>query len=247
VNQTPSIQTTPRTLTAEPATDGVVEVWWAWVDRMPSASLLSLLDAGEQARAARFRAPVDRDRFVARRVLLRRVLGNRLGVPAADIELRVTAQGRLLLDPSWGVDFSTSHDEGLAVIALATGRRVGVDVERVRDLEDALDMAATHMTRREAAGLRSLPPASRSRAFLVLWTRKEAIVKALGAGLAIPLEGIETGVPAIAGVVRPGGVPGGGTWSLVDLEGLGDTHVGSVVVEGSGIRVRSMGELGIAP
>jgi 4'-phosphopantetheinyl transferase len=144
-----------------------VEVWSAWVDRVPpGAADLALLDGVERERAGRFRSRRDRDRFVARRAFHRRVLGGRLGVAPAAVELQVTPQGRPFLDPAWGIHFSTSHDDGLAVLAVTGGLRVGVDVERVREVDDALEVAATHMSGDEVAWLRSLPRGSRSRGFL---------------------------------------------------------------------------------
>jgi 4'-phosphopantetheinyl transferase len=166
-------------------------------------------------------------------------------VEPAAVELRVTPRGRPVLDPAWGLEFSTSNDDGLAVIAIAVGRRVGVDVERFRELDDALDLAAGYLHPSELASLRSRPAGARSRAFLELWTRKEALVKALGGGLSIPLDTFDASTEGAADVVHLIGAPGGASWTILALAGL-PSHVGSIAVEGPDASVQLMGALGVA-
>lgn len=234
--------TTPPRPPGDPFGDRTVEVWSAWVDRdAPDGAAMAMLDGAERSRAGRFHARRDRDRFVARRAFHRRVLGTRLGVEPAALELRVTPQGRPFLDAVWGIEFSTSHDDGLAVIAITTGPRVGVDVERVRLLDDALDVAATHMTANEVAWLRSLPPDSRSKGFLELWTRKEAVVKGLGVGLSMPLDAMDCATVDATGMGHPTSVPGA-SWSFQAIDGLAP-YVGYVAIEAPDVSVRRMGEL----
>ncbi len=225
--------------------DRTVEVWSAWVDRdPPDTATLAILDEAERARAGRFRARRDGDRFVARRAFYRRVLGARVGVAPAALGFRVTAHGRPFLDPARGIEVSTSHDDGLADIAITTGSRVGVDVERVRHLEDALDIAMTHLTTNEVRWLRSLPPYSRSNGFLELWTRKEAVVKGLGVGLAMPLASFDCAAVDATGLGHPISVPGG-PWSFRAIDGLG-SFLGCVAIEGPDVSIRLMGEPAIA-
>jgi 4'-phosphopantetheinyl transferase len=233
------MRTTRPPRSGDPAREGAVAVWSAWVDRLaPDDEALALLDPVVRARADRFHARLDRDRFVARRAFQRRVLGACLGIAPTDVAIHLTPGGRPSVDPSWGIDFSTSHDDGLAVIAVTSGGRVGVDIERVRHLPDALELAAAHMTPKETAWLRSRSPRTRSRTFLELWTRKEALVKALGTGLSVPLDGIDTMPGDSRGAIRPSGMPGDAAWSVVALDRPGDGgHVGSVAIEGSRVRV----------
>jgi 4'-phosphopantetheinyl transferase len=79
--------------------------------------------------------------------------------------------------------FSASRSDRCALVAVARGRDVGVDIERV-DTGRALETIADRLFPQEdAARLRALPPGERASAFFALWTRKEAVLKALGAGL----------------------------------------------------------------
>ena len=84
-----------------------------------------------------------------------------------------------------------SHSAELALVAIGRDVEMGVDVESVRAMHDADDIASRFFSAREAAQLRSLPDAVRNEAFFACWTRKEAYLKALGSGLAKPLDEFE--------------------------------------------------------
>jgi 4'-phosphopantetheinyl transferase len=176
--------------------DGV-DLWSARVDEQERiGELLGELDDDEQARASRFRFERDRARFVARRAFLRTVLAGHLGVPSATIRYRTSAGGRPELAPWRGIAFSTSHADGLAVVAVAREGLVGVDVERVRPIPGAAELARQFFTRSEHEYVASVPEAARSEAFLGLWTRKESYVKALGVGMSMPFDRFDVLDPA---------------------------------------------------
>ncbi len=69
------------------------------------------------------------------------------------------------------------------------GFELGVDVEAIRPLPDMQELAARFFSREEAEDLSGVAPALREEAFFAAWTRKEAYIKAVGAGLQIPLDG----------------------------------------------------------
>jgi 4'-phosphopantetheinyl transferase len=147
------------------------------------------LSPDERARAVRFRFDRDRRRFVACRVALRTILGRRLDVPASEVRFEYGAHGKpALARGADGLEFNVSHREDVAVIALTEGRRIGVDVEHLRKVEDAETLAARFFSSSEQESLRSVADSDRDEAFLACWTRKEAFVKALGEGLSLPLD-----------------------------------------------------------
>ncbi len=241
-------QPTPRTLVSSPAhgpsaTPGV-DLWMTWLDRPSSGDedALDLLDGRERARAERFHGTRDRARYVARHAWVRRIVSGYTGQAAAMVAITVTPAGRPGLDPSWGIDLGMSHSDGLALLAVTRAGRVGVDVERVRHLEDALELAGTHATRRESAELAAFPREARSHAFLRLWTRKEAVVKALGTGLVTPLDGFDTGTLAHDDPRRTAG-----SADLL-LEGLRlpDGFVGTVAVDAPTVALRYMRRSAVA-
>ena len=86
------------------------------------------------------------------------------------------------------IGFNCSHSNGLGLMAFAQDLPVGIDLERIRPMPDADDVAGRFFSPRESRALRSIPPQGRLAAFYQCWTAKEALVKALGHGLAMPLD-----------------------------------------------------------
>ena len=148
-----------------------------------SAPLAALLDPEERARAERLRREIDRRRATASLGLRRLVLGSRLGVRPETLHFTYGESGKPHLLGFAHISFSVSHSSNLIVIAVADGVRLGVDVERVRAL-DTERIARRFFAPDEANALAALPESDRPAAFFACWTRKEAIVKATGYGLA---------------------------------------------------------------
>lgn len=121
---------------------------------------------------------------------LRAVLAAYLGLPADRVVLAEGAYGRPVLagghDPS--LDFNWSHSGADALVAVGRHVAPGVDLECLRPRPRALAIAERYFSAEEAAALAALPPTARSAAFLELWTAKEAVLKALGRGLAFGLD-----------------------------------------------------------
>ncbi len=221
---------------------GRVDLWSAWIDGSDDhAPSLAILDEGERARAERFRFGRDRGRFIARRAFVRRVLAGYLDAEPATISIHTTARGKPELDASHGLCFNASHSDVLVVLAVTRGCRVGVDIERIRPLDDPIGLARGILTGSESARLAELPPAARSTFFLTLWTRKESVVKAIGDGLSIPLDSFDAGAVDPGGVGRPRGRSGDMPLAFVGLDGL-DGYLGAVTVEGASVDVRHRGQ-----
>jgi 4'-phosphopantetheinyl transferase len=166
-----------------------VHVWWsplpASANELPT--LQATLSADEQERAARFVFDRHRAEYVTARGLLRRLLGEYLGVPPHEVRFVYGSHGKPgLASPFHATDlrFNVSHTQGLAVMALARGRDLGVDVERERADIDLLGVAHQVFPESHVAALRRLPLEQRQPLFFTLWTLLEASVKATGAGLA---------------------------------------------------------------
>lgn len=154
-------------------------------------ALAELLSDDEQQRASRLVFQRDRARFIVARARLRQLLGARLGVSPASIEFSYGARGKPALAARFadcGVRFNLSHSEDVAVYGFAAGREVGVDVEAVRELPDADEIAARCFSVREYEAYLSLAPRDRPLGFFNCWTRKEAFIKAIGDGLSQSLE-----------------------------------------------------------
>ncbi len=176
---------------------GAVHVWWAQLDDV-GRSATDVLSPSEWARAERILAPSRRLRWAASRTLLRLLLGRYLGVEPGRVELETGPHGKpcLALDaglepgrpraagplaPDFG--FSLSHCRGTALLAVASERRVGVDLELPRALPRVSALARRAFGAERARELEDLPRPLREAAFLRLWTRLEAELKCAGTGL----------------------------------------------------------------
>lgn len=159
------------------------------------ARLGASLDGDERRRAAAFHAAADRDRFVARHGWLRLAAGRRLGCPPEQVPLVAPRDGKPWLRGTQ-LRFSVSRSAGAALIALSWSGEVGVDLEVLREEPDPLRFAARWFTPAERRAVQRAPADQRSRRCLELWTRKEAYLKATGAGLAISPRSVEVAAPA---------------------------------------------------
>jgi 4'-phosphopantetheinyl transferase len=189
----------------------------------------SVLDGAERDRAARFLRPVDRERYVASHAALRLILAGSLDLDPAEIRLVAGAAGKPEL-AGWSrgtLDFNLSHSGQRALVGLAQAAAIGVDVEMVRPIPDAMPIARAHFAADEAAALAALAPEDVLLAFFGLWTRKEAVVKALGAGLSLPLDRFSVTLPpAPPRLLR---IAAGGAWTLASVD-AGPDYAGTVAV-----------------
>lgn len=139
-----------------------------------------VLSAAERAEFGAIRARPARRARVTTRAALRRVLGDRLGCAAAEVPLGRTPAGKPTLERPASVQFSVSHTDARAAIAVAA-TPVGIDIER-RDPAAFREAAAVFLHAGELAALRHLDHAAGDDLLAALWTGKEAIAKALGTG-----------------------------------------------------------------
>ena len=172
---------------------GTVDVWWA--RRHDAADgHIALLDDTERQRWAGYRRDADRERFLAGCALAKMVIADSTGQRPGDVSFDRTCRncGRPHGKPALRggrLELSVAHSGDLVAVAVAAAP-VGVDVEqlegRTRPLGGDRDpdaLARLTLADTERAALAAVPPPGRARAFLVAWTRKEAVTKATGDGL----------------------------------------------------------------
>src|SRR5262245_157370 len=168
-----------------------VHCWCARLDVPPetSARLYATLGADEHDRSARFRFQRDRQHFIVSHGVLRDLLGRYLQIQPHRIRYDYGVFGKPELCPTFGggIQFSLSHADGLALIAIAAGSKVGVDLEGIQSQVDYMAIARQFFSTSETEELSALPSRSYAEAFISCWTKKEACLKACGGGLAIPL------------------------------------------------------------
>ncbi|MBI1293545.1 4'-phosphopantetheinyl transferase superfamily protein [bacterium] len=174
---------------------GPGEVYLAYLELLQPdevvAELEQTLSPEEMARAGRFHFAEDACRFVVRRGVLRHLLGGLIGVSPADVCFAFGPQGKPRLAPPYdrsGVHFNLSDSGDMALLAWTIGAEIGVDLEQIRPMPDALALAQRFFAKDEEAWLRQMPEDERDTAFFRCWTCKEAVVKAMGDGLTAPLQ-----------------------------------------------------------
>ncbi len=214
--------------------DDAILVWMAHVSaaRESLPFLEPCLDSHDLERAARFRMPEDRARFVLGRGLLRNFLGRYFQQTPESIELAYTARGRPILPQEETVQFSISHTHDLVAVALTAQAKVGIDLEHRHAAVDPDELAARIFSEKDLQAFQALAPHERLTAFLRAWTGKEAYLKARG-------EGIAEGLPEVSVSFRPEEAPfladtrdesAARTWRLHPLPVPAD-YIGSLACE----------------
>ena len=173
---------------------------------MPDAAALATLSADEIARGARFAFDGLRRRHLASHVALRAILAQQTGLPAAALVFGAGPFGKPFLQAPATCVFNMSHSDDVAVIAVApdapAGTEIGVDVEVLRPMRDAIALAERNFTAAEQRALLATPAELRDLAFMRGWTRKEACLKAIGSGLSIPPDAVDAGLQQEPAQVR---------------------------------------------
>ena len=137
-------------------------------------------------RARRFRFSKNRNEFILCRGTLRTLVAAYLGKKPAELSFSYSPEGKpslALAGAPTSLSFNVSHTDGMALFAFTLGRRIGVDVERVREDFASASIAERFFSRTEQRALQELPGELQQVAFFRCWTRKEAFVKAKGGGL----------------------------------------------------------------
>jgi 4'-phosphopantetheinyl transferase len=219
---------------------GHVAVWIARVSQARD-SLIFLepcLDSRDRERAARFRLPEDRARFVLGRGLLRKCLGHYLQLTPETIELAYTDRHRPIFPHDETVQFSISHSHDLVAFALTAGARVGIDLEYVQPKWDLPELAKRIFSEEELQTFQALPGHETPSAFFRAWTRKEAYLKARGEGITEGLRQISVpfGPEEIGSIRDTRDESAARTWRLLALPVPAD-YMGSLACDDAGKRL----------
>ncbi len=169
-----------------------VDVWFRATDALDKEAItaaVSLLSEEERAQYARFHFARDARDYAAAHALLRTVLSRDGDRGPGDWRFDKTPHGKpYLIDPGeFRGSFSLSHTHGMVACAVTEEGDIGVDVERVDRELNLEDIAGRFFAPAEARLLAQLDPDARRSRFFEFWTLKEALVKALGVGIATSL------------------------------------------------------------
>ena len=219
-----------------------IHVWKAPLDLELHAArrLEATLAPDERARAARFVFERDRNRFAAARGILRELLAKYLDRSPSEFHFKYGPQGKPFLSMNnilSPMQFNVSHSHGMALFAFSQARRLGVDVEKILPEFADEEIARRYFSASEVAELESLPAKSRTEAFFLCWTRKEAYVKARSQGLSISLASFS--VSLTPGHYAKLHSQDSDRWTLVSLR-PGRHYVGAMVAEGRDLILRQL-------
>ncbi len=212
-----------------------VDVWRILLNLQADSVKLaeSTLSADEAQRAARFHFPKDRDHFIVAHGILRQIIGCYLRRKPHELIFSVNQYGKPSLVDS-NLEFNLSHSGDFALLAITQERKIGVDVEHIRNDMELENIASRNFSEVEVSELLALPPAQREVGFFNCWTRKEAYIKAHGLGLSLPLDSFDLSLapdqPAILRATRPDPQEAA-RWTLRPLD-VASNYAGSLAVEG---------------
>lgn len=224
---------------------GTVDIWRIRTQLAPDQLALyeDVLSAAQRNRAARLKVREKRCQYIIAHGLTRRILGRALRVAPAAVEFCRGPKGKPYLGGAFAgraIQFNMTHTSHLALVAVTRDREVGIDIEHIRD-----DLAWEKLARRyfsplEVEAFEAQPEASRLRTFFVCWTRKEAVLKAIGTGLGGGLASFDVSVDPDAPPKLLANRWNGrfhGDWSMHQLE-PGDGYVATLVTERGGAVTR---------
>jgi 4'-phosphopantetheinyl transferase len=180
---------------------GHIHVWSLRLDPPEPrvAELGRSLSEDEWTRANRFRFDRHRRQYVVGRGALRSLLAAYLGTRPELVRFRYGPRGKPFLaslpaDPAetaGDLQFNLSNSDERALVAFVRGREIGVDIEYMKPMPDLEQIAERFFSLSERQVLRSLPSETKPEGFFNCWTRKEAYLKAVGEGLAAPLDSFD--------------------------------------------------------
>ena len=163
----------------------------------------NLISSEEKERYVSFRRSTDRDRALVSYSLVRLVLAHYTGLQPHELNIsRICAncgqshgKPKLMIDPFEHLQFNVSHSGNIVVMAVAVENPVGIDVEQIDPYLSVEELVKKVLSPSEQEVLFELPKEERVQHFYTYWTRKEAILKATGQGLTVPLEHLTVSCP----------------------------------------------------
>jgi 4'-phosphopantetheinyl transferase len=214
---------------------GEVHIWYVNLDP-PAERVEALgrsLSQDEHDRANRFRFDRHRRQYVVGRGALRSLLAGYTGTRPELVRFTYGPRGKPFLEGSGDLYFNLSNSDERALVGFVRGREIGVDIEYLKPMPDCEQIAERFFSESERVVLRGIPKESKEEAFFNCWTRKEAYLKAVGEGLAAPLDSFDVtlapGEPPRMLTLR-GDAGAAARWWLEHFR-LSPEHIGALALE----------------
>jgi len=173
-----------------------VHLWWISLDVSEEnlQTFISLLSEAEKTKAKRFKFPQHQRRYQAVHGILRIILARYLNLDPTQINFTHSDRGKPYLTNDCNplnLQFNLSHSENMAIVGISRDRPNGVDLEKIRPMETAEQLAKRFFCASEYDLLTQAIPEERDKLFFQLWTAKEAYLKAIGEGISGGLNQVE--------------------------------------------------------
>ena len=170
----------------------IVHIWKAEISKTISITnkFSDWLSEEEREKASRFYHSRDREAYRVSHILLRAILASYMGCHPTEINYEQGPYGKPRLygqKRGKGICFNASKSHDITCVAVANNIEIGVDVERIRPIQDLKNIITENLSIDEQKYLFSLPSKSLAKGFFNCWTLKEAFIKAIGKGLSYPL------------------------------------------------------------
>jgi len=198
----------------------------------------SFLSADELYKANRYKFEKDRFHYITGRALLRNILSRYLNQFPGEIVFSYSDKGKPFIKDT-EVKFNLAHSGGRAVYAVANNMDIGIDIEFMRELPDALQIAKRFFSEKEVVEFSEIREDDIRTAFFNCWTRKEAFIKAVGEGLSYPLKDFSV-------TLKPGDKPEilwikdkaeeVKYWSLINID-TDENYISSLAVKAENVKV----------
>jgi len=157
------------------------------IDETECAYALKWLSGDEQERAHRLVSEQHRRRYIAAHAGLRQLLGLYVENYPKNLIIQHTSAGKPFLRDWPAIRFNLSHSHSRALVAIAQGVDVGIDLEQRRPSVDVVALAKRFLSVRDQDFIGHGDPAGLHERFLKTWVAREAVFKAAGTGLTFPL------------------------------------------------------------
>ena len=218
-----------------------VDAWVVDLDRQYSGRPQRVITEQEQQRAARFRSKSLALRWTNAREALRNILASYLTVPAQSLCFDEAEKGKPFiknLPANSSLFFNLSHSNRRALVAVTNQQEIGADIELVKSFVDMDQVVSRFFCTAEKMALDKLSPSERATGFYYLWTRKEAILKATGKGLSLPLNRYHVSCDDNAQLIDVNGdLDEAKRWQLSSRR-LTDDYVCAIAMRGSSLEVQ---------
>jgi 4'-phosphopantetheinyl transferase len=218
-----------------------VHIWRASLDYSKSKLnlLIGSLSKDETERADRFYFEKDRTQFIVRRGILKQIISKYLEIDPKNLLFEYNRFGKPFLNsnsPKHDFRFNMSHSKNMALYCISHQKDVGIDIEYIQKDIEFLQIIDRFFSHNEKKFIQKINIDKRKEAFFKIWTRKEAILKALGKGISFPLEKVDVSFNKDNFITRINDNDYGqcteSSWYVKDLLPTED-YVASIAIEGS--------------